>query len=93
MTGVQTCALPIFYNVCILGYTCKYICRHIQDFEPKIRISSSPSSSSISQAESLKMAEFFCEETKNFSVDEFFDHLKSFLDKVVQCKKVRAVTS
>ena len=39
------------------------------------------------------MAKFFYEETKYFSVDEFFDHLKSFLDKVVQCKKVRAVTS
>jgi len=39
------------------------------------------------KADSVKMAEFFCEESRKFSLDEFFQNIKSFLDKVLQCKK------
>jgi len=37
------------------------------------------------------MAEFFCEEVKKFDVDEFFGNLNTFLEKVIQCKKVKTI--
>ena len=40
------------------------------------------------QEQSLKMAKYFCEEERTFNVDEFLGGFLSFLEKVLQCRKV-----